>query len=122
MKKFRKYKIFIQIVTGPGYRGFTHLEKIVSQTSGVSLTHATGVISSMMESADIAITSNGRTVYELAHMNIPGIVIPQHEREETHSFAQEQNGFIKMEPRPRLLISKPGNPDGNPTNKSKSHT
>ena len=94
----RKYKIFIQIVTGPGYRGFTHLEKIVSQTSGVSLTHATGVISSMMESADIAITSNGRTVYELAHMNIPGIVIPQHEREETHSFAQEQNGFIKMEP------------------------
>ena len=85
-------------MTGPGYRGFTHLEKIVSQTSGVSLTHDTGVISSMMESADIAITSNGRTVYELAHMNIPGIVIPQHEREETHSFAQEQNGFIKMEP------------------------
>ena len=94
----KKYQVFVRIVTGPGYRGFTHLEKMVSQTSGVSLTHATGVISSIMESADIAITSNGRTVYELAHMNIPGIVIPQHEREETHSFAREQNGFVKMEP------------------------
>ncbi len=94
----RKYQIFIRIVTGPGYRGFTRLEKIVSKASGVSLTHATGVISSIMENADIAITSNGRTVYELAHMNIPGIVIPQHEREETHSFAREENGFIKLEP------------------------
>ena len=94
----KKYQVFVRIVTGPGYRGFTHLEKMVSETSGVSLTHATGVISSIMESADIAITSNGRTVYELAHMNIPGIVIPQHEREETHSFAREQNGFVKMEP------------------------
>ena len=94
----KKYQVFVRIVTGPGYRGFTHLEKMVSQTSGVSLTHATGVISSIMESADIAITSNGRTVYELAYMNIPGIVIPQHEREETHSFAREQNGFVKMEP------------------------
>ena len=94
----KKYQIFVRIVTGPGYRGFTHLEKIVSQAPEVSLTHATGVISSIMESADIAITSNGRTVYELAYMNIPGIVIPQHEREETHSFAREQNGFVKMEP------------------------
>jgi len=94
----KKYQVFVRIVTGPGYRGFTHLKKMVSETSGVSLTHATGVISSIMESADIAITSNGRTVYELAHMNIPGIVIPQHEREETHSFAREQNGFVKMEP------------------------
>ena len=94
----KKYQVFVRIVTGPGYRGFTHLEKMVSETSGVSLTHATGVISSIMESVDIAITSNGRTVYELAHMNIPGIVIPQHEREETHSFAREQNGFVKMEP------------------------
>lgn len=93
----RKYQIFIRIVTGPGYRGFTHLDKMVSETSGVSLTHATGVISNLMENADVAITSNGRTVYELAHMNIPGIVIPQHEREETHSFARKQNGFIKLE-------------------------
>ena len=94
----KKYQVFVRIVTGPGYRGFTHLEKMVSETSGVSLTHATGVISRVMESVDIAITSNGRTVYELAHMNIPGIVIPQHEREETHSFAREQNGFVKLEP------------------------
>ena len=30
-------------------------------------------------------------------MNIPSIVIPQHEREKTHSFACEDNGFIPLE-------------------------
>jgi len=35
-------------------------------------------------------------MYELAHMNIPGIIISQHEREDTHSFACEENGFIPL--------------------------
>ena len=49
-----------------------------------------------MEKTPIAITSNGRTVYELAHMSIPGIVIPVNEREKTHEFACERNGFIPL--------------------------
>ena len=34
----------------------------------------------------------------MAHMNIPAIVVPQHERERTHAFACEENGFIALEP------------------------
>jgi hypothetical protein len=34
----------------------------------------------------------------MAHMNIPAIVIPQHDRERTHAFACEQNGFIPLAP------------------------
>ena len=49
-----------------------------------------------MKSADLAITSNGRTVYELAHMNIPTIVISQHQRETTHLFANKSNGFVSL--------------------------
>jgi spore coat polysaccharide biosynthesis predicted glycosyltransferase SpsG len=64
----------------------------------VTLTHATGVISRIMEQVSLAITSNGRTVYEMAHMNIPAIVIPQHDREKTHDFACEENGFVALEP------------------------
>lgn len=49
-----------------------------------------------MEQVQVAITSNGRTVYEFAHMNIPALVIAQHEREVTHAFASKQNGFIPL--------------------------
>ena len=50
-----------------------------------------------MEQSQLAVTSNGRTVYELAHMNIPAIVIPQHKREMSHAFACEANGFLSLE-------------------------
>ena len=90
--------IYIYVVTGPGYEAY---EELVEETRGipnVSLTHATGVISKIMEKVSLAITSNGRTVYEMAHMNIPAIVIPQHNRERTHGFACELNGFVALEP------------------------
>ena len=92
----RRSGIMIFIVTGPGYRNYRKLEEEVGLVSGVMLTHATGVISSIMESTQHAITSNGRTVYELAHMRIPGIVIPQHDREKTHAFACQDNGYLPI--------------------------
>ena len=50
-----------------------------------------------MENVQLAVTSNGRTVYEMAHMNIPAIVIPQHKREKTHEFACVENGFVPLD-------------------------
>ena len=88
--------IFIHIVTGPGYDEYESLETEVATKEGVYLTHASGVISGIMEQAQLAITSNGRTVYEFGHMNIPSIVIAQHDREITHAFAKEENGFIPL--------------------------
>jgi spore coat polysaccharide biosynthesis predicted glycosyltransferase SpsG len=70
---------------------------MMSQHDGVAVTHATGVMSTIMGNSQFAITSNGRTVYELAHLNVPAIVVPQHEREGTHSFATEANGFIPLD-------------------------
>jgi len=92
----KEQKIFIHIVTGPGYRGYQSLLAEIEKDSMVSLTHASGVISGIMEKTQLAITSNGRTVYELAHMNIPSIVIAQHKREITHAFANEENGFVSL--------------------------
>ena len=48
----------------------------------------------MMES-DIAICSNGRTE-ELAHLNVPSIVISQHDRELTHNFSKKHNGIESL--------------------------
>ena len=88
--------IHIHIVTGPGYDGYERLATAIAGESNVTLTHATGIMSDIMESCDVAITSNGRTVYELAHMNIPSLVIDQHERESSHNFGRKDNGFISL--------------------------
>jgi len=91
-----KNDISIYIVTGPGYQYYSELEKYISKMKNVSLTYATGVISEIMENAQIALTSNGRTVYELAHMNIPSIVISQHKRESGHKFSSLENGMVNI--------------------------
>ncbi len=88
--------IKINIVTGPGYMDFENLKEEVRNDTLVELTNSTGVISSIMEKSQIAIISNGRTVYELAQMNIPAIVLSQHEREQNHDFSIESNGFIDL--------------------------
>lgn len=89
--------IKIHIVAGPGYAHKKKLEKFIREVPGVvEFTHATGVISGIMEQVQLAVTSNGRTVYELAHMNVPSIVISHHERECLHRFSCLENGFVPM--------------------------
>ncbi len=53
-------------------------------------------VSAYMKKADLAITSQGRTVFELASMGVPAIVLAQNEREAMHVFAGIQNGFINL--------------------------
>lgn len=53
-------------------------------------------VSEYMRKADIAFTSNGRTVFELASLGIPSIVLAQNERELLHTFAQMSNGFVNL--------------------------
>ena len=53
-------------------------------------------VSSYMSRMDLAITSQGRTVYELASMGVPAVVLAQNAREARHVFAGIQNGFINL--------------------------
>ena len=53
-------------------------------------------VSAYMSRMDLAITSQGRTVYELASMGVPAIVLAQNDREAKHVFAGIQNGFINL--------------------------
>ena len=91
-------RIHIYIITGPGYPYKNELSSFIEQCGydGISFTSAAGVVSGIMEQCDIAISSNGRTVYELCHMNIPSLIISQHEREKTHDFASEKKGFVHI--------------------------
>ena len=47
----------------------------------------------LMGNCDIAVTSRGRTGYELAMLGIPTIAMSQNSREEKHGFISEENGF-----------------------------
>ena len=47
----------------------------------------------IMSESDIAITSRGRTGYELSMLGIPSIAMAQNEREEKHGFVSNENGF-----------------------------
>lgn len=91
----RAWKIAIRLVAGPGYAHRQRMEEHVRALANplLEFTWATNVMSRMMEGADLAICSAGRTVYELAHMRVPGIVLAHHEREARHSFARHRNGF-----------------------------
>lgn len=88
--------IRIHIVTGPAYKYLSLLYKETYHNTNVEIHHSTGIISKIMRKCDIAISSNGRTVFELAHMNLPTIVMPQHKREQTHTFSSIETGFILL--------------------------
>lgn len=92
----REENIAIRIVAGPGYAHKEELSSIIEKLANpsISFTWATNTMSRMMEGADIAICSAGRTVYELAHMRVPAIVFATHRREAAHKFARFSNGFI----------------------------
>ena len=47
----------------------------------------------LMSQCDIAITSRGRTGYELALLGIPSIAMAQNQREQKHGFVSNENGF-----------------------------
>ena len=97
IKEFcKQHQIKISIVTGPGYLEYEKLEELTKNDENTVLKNSPGIISKIMEKCEIAITSNGRTVYELAHMNIPSIAIPQHDREGTHEFASSDRGFVVL--------------------------
>ena len=96
LKNITDSNIKIKVICGGGYLYRDELDVYVKKFSNIEVIYQTGAISKKMENVDFAITSNGRTVYELAHMHIPSIVISQHKREDTHKFSILENGFINL--------------------------
>lgn len=94
----RERGIRIRVVVGPGYAHKEAMEAHVAALGSplVEFTYATNIMSRMMEGADLAVCSAGRTVYELAHMRVPAIVVAHHEREARHTFARAHNGFAYL--------------------------
>lgn len=88
----QEQSILIDIVAGIGYDRFETLSKF----ENINIHKNVLNISNYMLNSDIIFTSAGRTVYEIASMGVPSIVLAQNNRELTHFFASEKNGFINM--------------------------
>lgn len=90
--------INLEIILGPAYLYEKSLVSFINSVQGLScnvIRHTKRISEHMIES-DIAITSGGRTVLELASLKVPTIVICQNQRETTHTFASSENGIINL--------------------------
>jgi len=82
--------VSINIVLGLGYKKkqelLRYVNKLVSMGFKICVKENVRMMAKEMYTADIVITSNGRTVYEVAAMGVPCISIAQNEREARHLF------------------------------------
>ena len=92
----RENGITIYVITGPGYIHDSTLSSYSEDDEYIKVIKNTKRISDYMAIADVAVTSGGRTVLELAGVGVPPIVICQNERETKHTFAREENGVINL--------------------------
>lgn len=87
-------EINFHFLIGFAYR---YKEKIVTdEANNIFIHNDAKRVSAYMNSMDLAVTSQGRTVYELASMGVPSVVLAQNPREAEHVFAGIQNGFINL--------------------------
>lgn len=89
-ERYKKYNF--SIVLGKAKKNVNNLMKY-NEYANVKVLYDISNMPEIMSESDIAITSRGRTAYELAMLGIPSIAIAQNERETKHGFISEENGF-----------------------------
>ncbi len=87
----------ITIVVGPSYPYFKDLlslrDSFEKFKDRIHIYKDVKNMPSLMSKMDLAITSNGRTIYELAVLGVPTISISQNDRETLHLFARYSKGI-----------------------------
>jgi CMP-N-acetylneuraminic acid synthetase/spore coat polysaccharide biosynthesis predicted glycosyltransferase SpsG len=90
-------KIHYTFILGMGYtRSDELIEKSKLHNLNVDIIQDVKLMTEYMGQADIAISSQGRTMLELASMGVPTILMAQNKREQHHEFGYLQNGFINL--------------------------
>ncbi len=93
IEKYKLKNLKYSIIIGNGYKERKKLIKLIVQMKkehfDIELKENMEFLSKIFHESDFAITSNGRTVFELGSLHIPMIVIPVNQREKTHTFVQK---------------------------------
>jgi spore coat polysaccharide biosynthesis predicted glycosyltransferase SpsG len=85
--------INITVVTGLGYR---NSDTLIRDFPMADIKVDVKNMSEEIYKSDLVFTSAGRTTFEVASIGVPCIVLCQNNRETTHFFASEQNGFNNL--------------------------
>jgi len=88
----KEKNIQITVISGFGYEKYETIKKYKNIIVKQNISN----ISDYMLGADLIFTSAGRTVYEVASIGTPTIVLGQNEREMTHFFASVEYGFSNL--------------------------
>lgn len=86
---YKKYNFIV--VLGKAKNNVEELLKYSSEN--IKIVYDVKNMPELMSECDIAVTSRGRTGYELALLGIPSIAMAQNKREEKHGFVSNENGF-----------------------------
>ena len=90
------YEGRINVILGLGYTGVEEFVSKYESNSAVQIYQNVSNISEFMFKADLIFTSAGRTMYEICSIGVPTICLCQNDREVTHVFGNQNNGFINM--------------------------
>lgn len=86
------HKIHFYVVLGRAKNNVEELMKY-NEYDNIDVLYDIKNMPEIISKCDIALTSRGRTVYELALLGVPSIVMAQNEREQQHTFACHENGY-----------------------------
>ena len=91
------YDCKISVIIGPGYTHRESLEQEIKKIKKeVKIFEKVVSMAEHLLNADIILSSAGRTMYEIAIVGTPAIIIAQNNREMTHLFGHNYNGFINL--------------------------
>lgn len=93
----KEHNLHSTIILGMGYQNAAEIRKITADfPNNFNVVQDVKMMTEYMGKADIAISSQGRTMLELVAMNVPTILMAQNERETTHAFGSLENGFLNL--------------------------
>ncbi|WP_226536058.1 cytidylyltransferase domain-containing protein [Fictibacillus halophilus] len=87
----------ITIILGPGYSKTEELNSFLGNVNReIMVYNKVKNMAEHMYKADLIFSSAGRTMYEIAMIGTPAIIISQNSREMTHLFGHNYNGFVNL--------------------------
>lgn len=90
-------EVEIILIVGPGNPNIQDIRTEASSLGRrIEIVAGTGVLTKYIREADLAITSGGRTVFELGSQGVPMLVINQNQRETQHHFANNTLGVVNL--------------------------
>ncbi|QLH10225.1 cytidylyltransferase domain-containing protein [Nitrosarchaeum sp. AC2] len=98
IKKSKLNQIHFKVILGLGYSRKNDIQLMGNYMRkhgfSIEIIEKSNLMAKYISESDIVITSNGRTVFEIASLNVPMIIISTNKREEKHPFLRYSCGGI----------------------------